>query len=164
MQTNNAFGRQEASKRQKGERRRSKHRARTHTMSTGFDVGKSRVSEDALATFLASPISDDLTSVPGIGAKAVALLGKEVDGDSSVTTTFQLLGKYLSLKSKNVSQDAFQQSFWYYLQARGVDSFRSGIVHACSEKLSVMMPNLFDVAADAEGAAAGEVAAESAAT
>jgi hypothetical protein len=100
------------------------------------DISKSKVSADALAAFLASEVKEDVTSVPGIGPAAAKKLAEAVEGDQAITTTYQLIGKFLTLKGKGVSQAEHCDAMWFWLQARGLDSHRAGIVHSIAEKVS----------------------------
>lgn len=111
---------------------------------SGFDPTKSRVSTDALANFLGSPIDEDLTSVPGIGDAAVKLLNEPFENDPPIETTYQLLGKFLSLKGKGMTQQEHCDAMWFYLQERGLNSYRAGIVHCLAERLNLFMPGFYD--------------------
>lgn len=110
---------------------------------SGFDASKSRVNEDVLGEFLATPVMEDLTTVPGIGPAAVKLLGKAMEGDQPIETTYQLLGKFLSLKGKGVTQQEHCDAMWFYLKERGLDAHRAGIVHSIAEKLNLFIPGLY---------------------
>ncbi|KAH9259981.1 hypothetical protein BASA81_001742 [Batrachochytrium salamandrivorans] len=109
---------------------------------SGFDPEKSKVSAAALARFLTDKVNEDLKSVPGIGDVAVAKLSVEKDGDSAVETTYQLIGKFLALKGAGMEPKDHMDAFWFYLQARGVDSHRSGIVLSIAQKVDLMMPGI----------------------
>jgi hypothetical protein len=110
----------------------------------GFDPQKSKVSAEALARFLTDAINENITSVPGIGPAAQQRLATEVAGDSAVETTYQLIGKFLSLKSKGMTPKDHMNAFWFYLQSRGIDSHRSGIVLSIAQKVDLMMPGIAD--------------------
>ena len=101
--------------------------------SEGFDVNKSKVSEDALAEFLCQPIIEDLTSVPGVGPKTAELLGKATDDgelvDEPITTTYQLIGKFLSLRGKGFSSKEHCDAMWFYLKAKGMTHVRGAPYH-----------------------------------
>jgi hypothetical protein len=109
----------------------------------GFDVNRSQVSADALAKFLAADLSEDLRTVPGVGPNAIEALGTSSAGDSAVTSTYQLVGKFLSLKGKGMSQTDHLNAFWFWLKLKNVDSHRSGIVHAIAEKVGIMIPGIY---------------------
>ena len=106
----------------------------------GFDVNRSQVSEDQLAKFLAEDVHEDITSVPGIGPAAAKKLAEQVEGDSPIQTTYQLIGKFLSLRGPGMSTQEHCDAFWNYLSLRGVNSHRSGIVHAIAEKTDLAFP------------------------
>lgn len=107
---------------------------------SGFDPKKSKVSADKLAEFLASPLGDDITMVPGIGDVAAEKLAMD-----NVITTFQLIGIFLTLKGKDMTQNEHLDAFWFYLQDLGINSFRSGIVQCIAEKTNIMIPGIYDV-------------------
>lgn len=110
----------------------------------GFDATKSQVADDRLAQFLASEVSQELQSVPGIGPVNEKALGENAV-DFPVTTTYQLIGKYLSLRSKDMSSQDHLDAFWNWLKSKGVTSYRSGIVLCVAEKANVMIPGLCDL-------------------
>ncbi|GBG26080.1 Hypothetical Protein FCC1311_023002 [Hondaea fermentalgiana] len=119
---------------------------------SGFDVNRSMVKEDALAAFLAAPVSEDITQVPGIGPKAKELLAEAVEGDQAITTTYQLIGKFLTLRAAGMSQQEHLDAMWHWLNARKINAFRAGIVHCIAEKCNLMIPGIYDAAATAEEA------------
>ena len=110
--------------------------------------------DDTLIQFIHAPITGDLSEVPGIGPatkKSLATLESD-DPNSSVTTTFQLIGKFLSLKSTNgdgevIGSVEHMEKFWYWLQSKGVVAHRGAIVKAVAEKMNTMMPGLYDESA-----------------
>eukprot|EP00924_Labyrinthula_sp_SR-Ha-C_P016767 snap_masked-scaffold_6-processed-gene-14.36-mRNA-1 protein AED:0.41 eAED:0.41 QI:0/-1/0/1/-1/1/1/0/122 len=113
-------------------------------MSEGFDVNRSRVSDDALAEFLSSAIVENIESVPGIGPAAAKKLAEETENDAAVETTFQLIGKFLSLRGKGMNTQEHCDAMWYYLKEKGVNSYRAGIVHALAERCNIMIPDIFN--------------------
>ena len=122
----------------------------------GYDPKRSRVSDDTLADFLRSQLTGSLQEIPGIGPAAEKALGKGVNGeeDTKITNTFQLIGKFLSLKGPDsdghkVDSVEHMEKFWYFLQSQGITAHRSAIVKSLAEKLNTMMPGLYD--ADAYG-------------
>lgn len=106
--------------------------------ATGFDPGRSRISADTLATFLSSPIEDNLESVPGIGPATIKKLN-----DDGINTTFQLIGLFLSLRGENMTQEEHCNALWYYLQELGINGPRSGIVQAIAERTNIMIPGIY---------------------
>jgi hypothetical protein len=106
----------------------------------GFDPSRSRVSYDTMAAFIASPVTDDILSVPGIGPATAEKLSND-----NIDTTYQLIGLFLTLKGKNMTQQVHCDAFWFYLQSIGVNAARSGIVHSIAEKTNIMMPGIFEL-------------------
>jgi len=109
-------------------------------MTSGFDASKSRVSVDAMAKFLGSQISSDITSVPGVGPA-----NKEKFADAGIHNTFQLLGKCLALfgPEAEVTKGKHADDMWHFLESIGIQSYRSGIIVALTEKLETMSPGSF---------------------
>ena len=98
------------------------------------------MSADSLAKFLEDEIDEDITTVPGVGAAAAKKLAA---GDDGVATTYQLFGRFLTLKSKGASNSEHCDAMWFWLQGKGVSSHRSGIVQCLVEKVEIMMPGLY---------------------
>eukprot|EP01031_Cornospumella_fuschlensis_P034030 gene34030-41189_t len=119
-------------------------------MAAKFNPNKSKVSDARLADFIQAPLTGDLNEVPGIGPATVELLKKE-----GISTTFQLIGKYLSLKDEGVGPIEHADRFFYWLASIGTPAgFRSGIVHSIAEKMNITFVGIYDATAydDAEDA------------
>lgn len=113
----------------------------------GFNINKSRISANALAEFLADELCEDITSVPGVGPEAARILSSECENESAIETTFQLIGRFLTLRGPGMTPVEHTNAFWYYLKIRGVNRYRSGIVHAIAEKVNLMIPGTFSLEA-----------------
>ena len=109
----------------------------------GFDPNRSQVQDDKLAEFLSAPVSEDLTTVPGIGAAAAGRLASG-EGDDKIETTHQLIGKFLAFRSPGVTCAEQCDAMWYYLQSQGISSHRAGIVLCIAEKVNIMIPGTYD--------------------
>lgn len=109
-------------------------------MTSGFDPSKSRVSVDAMAAFLGSQLDSNVTSVPGVGPSA-----KEKLAAAGIHNTFQLLGKCLMLfdPEAEVTKGKHADNMWHFLESVGINSYRSGITLALTEKLETMSPGSF---------------------
>lgn len=99
----------------------------------------SKIGADALADFLRGAVEPRLQSVPGVGPKAA-----EHMATAGVTTTHQLLGKFLSFKGADTDVQAHCDAMWLWLNEIGVNSHRAGIVKSIAEKLNIYMPGLYD--------------------
>jgi hypothetical protein len=62
-------------------------------MPAEFNPNKTHISASSLATWLASPVTDDIKQVPGIADGNAEKLA-----ENGVHTTYQLMGVFLSLK------------------------------------------------------------------
>ena len=80
-------------------------------------------------------ITGYLEQVPGIGpANAEKLRSGEQGAQNQVCNTYQLFAIYLSMKT-TIEEDGslidtkeLNNKFWYWLKAKEIQSFRSGIV------------------------------------
>lgn len=62
-----------------------------------------------------------------------------------ITTTYQLMGKFLSLKEHGVESIEHADRFYYWLKAsKTAAGQRSGVVRAIAEKLNVFFHGLYD--------------------
>ena len=104
-----------------------------------YDLNASRASEDLLQAFMRGPLEADLQSVPGVGKKTAELL--TADG---VTTTYQLIAKFLSFCGEGVSTRSVCDSFVQYLAAVGVRGWRNGITECIAERVNLMIPGLYN--------------------
>mmetsp|Transcript_42128 Transcript_42128/g.61793 ORF Transcript_42128/g.61793 Transcript_42128/m.61793 type:complete len:136 (+) Transcript_42128:109-516(+) len=122
---------------------------------SGYDPKRSRVSDSTMGDFLRGQITGELTEVPGIGPAAAKKLAAGDDESEMVTNTFQLFGKFLSLKGPDDEEEKVEsmehmEKFWYWLQNKGITAHRSAIVKAIAEKMNGMMPGIYDASAYGE--------------
>ena len=109
---------------------------------SNYHPDRSRVSAATLADFIRAPITGNLNEVPGIGQKTVEALNKD-----GISTTFQLMGRYLSLKDEGVLPIEHADRFYYWLTSLHTPAgFRAGIVRSIAEKLNITFPGLYDPA------------------
>jgi hypothetical protein len=93
-----------------------------------------------LSDFIRAPITGDLKEVPGVGPATI-----KVFNENGITTTFQLIGQYLSLKEIDVLPIEHADRFYYWLKSLNTPTgFRAGIVHSIAEKMNVTFPGIYD--------------------
>lgn len=109
----------------------------------GFDPNRSQVSADRLAKFLDDELVETITSVPGVAAGNAEALGRRSEGDNGVRTSYALVGKFLSLREPGMTPQEHCDAFWHWLKLKGVNSYRSGIVHAVAEKCDLAFPGIY---------------------
>ena len=103
-----------------------------------FNPGASVISSDAIHRWLYSPINGDLIQVPGIGQKTKDCLvnlnvhsgGKE----SNIENTYQLIAKFLSLRTLGSSNIDHFNTFWFWLKEQNINAEMNSIVRAIAEK------------------------------
>jgi hypothetical protein len=116
-----------------------------------YNPANSKISEDTLINFLRSPLTGEITEIPGIGPSQAILLARG-DVCDQITNSFQLIGKFLLLKKKdeNSELNEFIESndhcklFYNYLKNKGIKSHRNDIVMAIAEKTNTMFPGMYD--------------------
>jgi hypothetical protein len=70
---------------------------------------------------------------------------KLADSPERITNTYQLFGKYLSLKGPDeVSVQELNQRFWLWLRNQEITAHRSAIVLAVNSKVATFLPGLHD--------------------
>lgn len=123
---------------------------KTTPPATGYHPNNSRVADDTLANFLRAPITGDLLDVPGIGPRAKEILASQDNGMQPITNTYQLIGLFLALKRDNMDCKEHCDQMWAWLQHKGINAYRSGIVMSIAEKCNTMMPGIYDASCFAE--------------
>jgi hypothetical protein len=109
-------------------------------MAEGYDPNRSQTKPDKLAAFLQSRITGDLKEVPGVGDATVAAMKA-----NGVSTTYGLIGKYLSLKEETVESVEHCDRFFYWLKEIGTAAgYRSAVVQAIAMKMDVVFPGIYD--------------------
>jgi hypothetical protein len=114
-----------------------------------YSPASTKLGAAALADFLRATPSGELLEVPGVGNANKALLIK-----AGITSTHQLLAKFLSFKGFNGDGSRVQcvehcDMFYSWLKEIGISSHRSTLVCAIAEKTNnsyagIYDPNLFD--------------------
>ena len=117
------------------------------SLPEGYSAKKTKINEDKLADWLREQVTGDLEQVPGIGPANVKLLAATDRVPDKVETTYQLIGKFLSLKAAGTTCVEHCDMFYYWLQAKGVNAGRNNIVLAIAEKCEVFLPGCYDAAA-----------------
>mmetsp|Transcript_12238 Transcript_12238/g.18321 ORF Transcript_12238/g.18321 Transcript_12238/m.18321 type:complete len:121 (+) Transcript_12238:104-466(+) len=111
-------------------------------MALRFDPDKSRVSKCTKTEFIDGTIEEDILSVPGVGDAAAARLAKR-----GVNNTYQFIGVYLGLRENDMDSVAHHDAFVNFLNKAGITNCRHGIVDAIAQKVSTMIPGLYDIEA-----------------
>jgi hypothetical protein len=108
----------------------------------GFDPNRTRVTDDTQAEWLRTIITGDLREVPGVGNTTIMKLAECSD---NITTTYQLLGKFLLLKGQGIGTIEHADRFYYWLELIGTSAgHRSSVVRSVAEKLQLQFPDIYD--------------------
>ena len=69
---------------------------------------------------------------------------------AGITTTFQLFGHFLSLRSEHVSPEQHCRLFFEWLKSVGINAHRTNIVACIAEKNSILFSGLNGIIAEDE--------------
>lgn len=106
----------------------------------GYDPNKSQLNPYRIEEFLQAPICGDLLEVPGISPAAVKALK-----DAGISSTYQLMGRFFSIKSAGVQSVELCDSFYYFLTDIGIrNNSRNSIVKSIAMKADVFFPGIYD--------------------
>lgn len=109
-----------------------------------FNAVKSTIlSSDQLIDWVRAPVSGELTQIPGVGARSKAALQEE-----GINTTFQLFGKFLSMKDVGVSPVELVDNFFGFINSvMPQNKYKHSVVRAIAEKIDLMFGEgiVFDV-------------------
>ncbi len=84
---------------------------------------------------------EELTRVPGIGAKCIERLGAVRDGSAPVRTVSELIGVFVGMRLSGGHLDSAEQEFFAWLkEAKLIKNNRHEIVRAISERAEFMIP------------------------
>ena len=107
---------------------------------SSFHPERSRVSADTMGEWLRKVITGDLLEVPGVGPASVTAFK-----NNDITTTYQLFGKFLSLKDEGVGSVEHCERFYLWLNSVGTaPGTRGAVVLAVAEKLNMSFTGLYD--------------------
>lgn len=107
----------------------------------GFHPNKSRVDDAKLGDFIRAEVTGELQEVPGIGPKT-----EEALRANDISTTWQLMAKYLSLKGEKVESVDHNDRFYWWLKSTGTAAgYRAGVVHAIASKMDSAFAGLYNV-------------------
>ena len=107
-----------------------------------FDPHSTKMPEDVLSKFLQTPLTGELSDVPGVGDKNMEHfknLNKETQGKfQDVKNSWQLMGVYMRLKEENMTGPDLCNKFWHWLKVVGINSGRNHIVRSIAEKCQLV--------------------------
>lgn len=117
------------------------HRA-SEIITESFNPGASMISPDDLNRWLNAPVGGDLLQVPGIGDKNKETLMKLFETTSgkeaNIENTFHLIGRFLSLRGSDTSNNQHCDKFWCWLKENQIKHGRNTIVRAVAEKCNIL--------------------------
>jgi len=113
-------------------------RERQAAASGPFDPSKSSIGVTTMDDWLASPVQDDITQVPGVGEANEKLFKKQ-----GVLTTYQLLATFLALRTPGMLSAEHCNAFYATLVKFGINAKRNEITMAVAMKCNSMYPGIY---------------------
>jgi hypothetical protein len=90
--------------------------------------------------FINGEVISELSSVPGLNSTNIEILNSV-----NITTTHQLIGKFLCFRTRDISPYQHTDLFWEYLESIGLNRNRSSVVLAIAEKCERIFPGIYPV-------------------
>tara|TARA_B100000787_G_scaffold52395_1_gene37849 strand:+ start:11720 stop:12100 length:381 start_codon:yes stop_codon:yes gene_type:complete len=103
-----------------------------------FTPSKSTVKDETLVEFLYADVKSDLECVPGIGPANKKALQKH-----GVQNTYQLVSKFLALKTEDLGVVEHCNAFFHFLQDCEIKNNRHSITKSIAEKVAISFPKLY---------------------
>lgn len=106
---------------------------------TYYNPDLSQIEDCKIQEFINLKITGDLLEVPGIQEDTKNKLNKK-----GIKTTFNLIGKFLSLNEPQFDNYDHCDKFYLWLFNIGVTSYTVDIVKSISEKCNTIFPRMYD--------------------
>ena len=88
--------------------------------------------------FIWSHVQDDVKSIPGIGDAGEARLSNALGG-GPIRTTFDILQKFVSLRTPDMTTSDHYTAFVRWLCIKGISNFKNDIVIAVAGKTCLLL-------------------------
>mmetsp|Transcript_12071 Transcript_12071/g.28759 ORF Transcript_12071/g.28759 Transcript_12071/m.28759 type:complete len:115 (+) Transcript_12071:244-588(+) len=110
--------------------------------AAGYDPSKTEASTKGIAEFVGSEIVEDITSVPGVGPAAKTALAA-----AGVTTTYQLVGKFLQCRGEGSTTRQHCDAFYFWLKDAGITGgWPHAITRAIAQQCHAWMDGIYNEA------------------
>lgn len=107
--------------------------------SDNFDPMEIDCHPETISTFLSTPLSISLLSVPGIGVKERYILQK-----SGIENTHQIIGQFLMFRGTFSTPIEISNIFYKWLGEIGIMGNRANITSAIAKKIGTWLPGVYD--------------------
>lgn len=105
-----------------------------------YNPERVNISNNTLIDFLRNELTGNLLKVPGIGKKTLRLLAS---GNEPIVNSYQLFGKFLSLRNLNDTHQSHCNKFLNWLHKKGIYIHSDNIVMVISEKSNIWIPESY---------------------
>jgi hypothetical protein len=112
-----------------------------------FNPYRSTTTDEALRQFVSATLEPNILSIPGIGHKNAQHLREDNFGNyhlRSISNSYELMGKFLSMKAEGVGCVDHCQKFYDYLLEKGVLHNTDDIVQAVAAKADSFISGIYD--------------------
>lgn len=99
-----------------------------------------------MTKWLHLPITGDLKEVPFIGDGIAKMLRNPTENCPGISSTFELLGKFLQCRGAEDNQVTQCDRFWAWLKSKGIGNQKNSIVQAVAMKSNIYFPGMYDEA------------------
>lgn len=107
-----------------------------------FDPEKSAAKAKAVLAFLTEGHFEDVTKIPSIGKVFAEKLQKMTP---PINTVYQLMGRFLQFRRKDISQEQWCQSMYNFVVVNGARTdYAQHITYALAECVNLYFPDLYD--------------------
>ena len=110
-------------------------------MANIYNLERVNITDDTFVDFLRCNLTGSLLKVPGIGKDT---LKKLAAGNEPIKNTYQLFGKFLSLRNINDTTQSHCNKFLNWLKSKGINLHCDTIVMAVAEKTNIWVPGIYD--------------------
>ncbi len=113
------------------------------TYAGSFNLAVAGDTAEALSIWIQSPMSEELTTLPRVGKVTAQCFKNE-----GITTTFALLGKFLTFKDAGMSPVEHTECFWIWLtnvfaSNRIIKRDRAVICRAICMRAELLIPGIY---------------------
>ncbi len=109
-------------------------------MSDIYNPDRITITDGTFIDFLRCDLSGKLLDVPGIGKKT---LKKLASGSDPITNSYQLIGKFLSLRTLNDTSVSHCNKFLKWLKSKGINLHCESIIISIAEKANIWIPGIY---------------------
>jgi hypothetical protein len=106
-----------------------------------YNLEKNNITDERYMNFLKYNLNGNLLNVPGIGIDTIIKLA---NCDESIKNTYQLFGKFLSLRNIDDTTESHCNKFINWLKLKDINIRCYIITMSIAEKTNIWIPGIYD--------------------